>query len=254
MLNPAILVLPTSLLLSLFFTVAVRKVAIRYGFVAQPQQDRWHKTPTALLGGVGMFLAFFLPLLFFVGEDPTLLLILTGSLLICGMGLIDDFFHIQPYTKLIGQIVITCLFVAGGQFLELFDWSIMSLALILVWIVGVTNAFNLLDNMDGLSAGTACIAAFCLMLAGLSTGNSLIVLACAGMVGATLGFLWFNFYPAKIFMGDSGSLFLGFTLATLSITGQWGNVTNVLFALLIPVLVLAVPIFDTIFVSLVRFF
>ena len=172
-----------------------------------------------------MFLAFFLPLLFFVEENPALFLILAGSFLICSMGLLDDFLHIQPYTKLIGQIVIGCLFIAGGQFLGLFDWSIINLALILVWIVGVTNAFNLLDNMDGLSAGTACIAALCLMLAGLSTGNSLIVLACAGMVGATLGFLWFNFYPAKIFMGDSGSLFLGFTLATLSVTGQWGSVT-----------------------------
>ncbi len=170
------------------------------------------------------------------------------------MGLLDDFLHFQPYTKLIGQIGVACLFVAGGQFLGLFDWSILTFALALVWIVGVTNAFNLLDNMDGLSAGTACIAAFCLMLAGVSTGNPMVVLACASLVGATLGFLWFNFYPAKIFMGDSGSLFLGFTLSTLAVTGQWGNVTNVLFAMLIPVLVLAVPIFDTAFVSLVRFF
>lgn len=235
-------------------TVCVRKFAIRFGYVAHPQNDRWHKTPTALLGGVGIFLAYFLPLLFFIGEYPALQLILFGAFLICGMGLADDFLHLQPYTKLIGQIVVACLFVAGGQFLGMFDWSIFVLALVLVWIVVVTNAFNLLDNMDGLSAGTACIAAFYLMLAGASTGNSLIVLACASLVGATLGFLWFNFYPAKIFMGDSGSLFLGFSLSAIAVTGQWGNVTNVLFALLIPVLVLAVPIFDTTFVSLVRFF
>ncbi len=254
MLNSAFIVLAASLSLSLILTETVRRFAIRYGYVAHPQKDRWHKTPTALLGGIGICFAFLLPLLFFVGEYPALQLLLFGAFLICGMGLVDDFLHLQPYTKLIGQIVVACLFIAGGQFLGLFDWSILTFALALVWIVGVTNAFNLLDNMDGLSAGTACIAAFCLMFAGASTGNSMVVLACASLVGATLGFLWFNFYPAKIFMGDSGSLFLGFTLSTLAVTGQWGNVPHVLFALLIPVLVLAVPIFDTAFVSLVRFF
>ena len=254
MLNSAFIVLAASLALSLMLTETVRRFAVRYGYVARPQNDRWHKTSTALLGGVAIFFAYLLPLLFFVGEYPPLQLLLLGAFLICGMGLLDDFLHFQPYTKLIGQIGVACLFVAGGQFLGLFDWSILTFALALVWIVGVTNAFNLLDNMDGLSAGTACIAAFCLMLAGVSTGNPVVVLACASLVGATLGFLWFNFYPAKIFMGDSGSLFLGFTLSTLAVTGQWGNVTNVLFAMLIPVLVLAVPIFDTAFVSLVRFF
>jgi UDP-GlcNAc:undecaprenyl-phosphate GlcNAc-1-phosphate transferase len=253
-LNSAFIVLAASLALSLILTETVRRFAVRFGYVAHPQNDRWHKTPTALLGGVAIFFAYLLPLLYFVGEYPPLQLLLFGALLICGMGLLDDFLHFQPYTKLIGQIVVACMFVAGGQFVGLFDWSILTFALALVWIVGVTNAFNLLDNMDGLSAGTACIAAFCLMLAGISTGNPMVVLACASLVGATLGFLWFNFYPAKIFMGDSGSLFLGFTLSTLAVTGQWGNVTNVLFALLIPVLVLAVPIFDTAFVSLVRFF
>lgn len=254
MLNSVLLVLVSSLALSLILTAMVRNFAIRYGFVANPKKDRWHKTPTALLGGVSIFIAYLLPQLFFIGEYPALLLLLLGAFLICGMGLVDDFLHLQPYTKLIGQIVVACTFVAGGQFLGLFDWSIATFVLALVWIVGVTNAFNLLDNMDGLSAGTACIAAFFLMVAGWSTGNFLIVLACAGIVGSTLGFLRFNFYPAKIFMGDSGSLFLGFTLSSLAVIGQWGNVTNVLFALLIPVLVLAVPIFDTAFVSLVRFF
>jgi UDP-GlcNAc:undecaprenyl-phosphate/decaprenyl-phosphate GlcNAc-1-phosphate transferase len=253
-LNSAFFVLTGSLVLALIFTASVREFALRYGLVAQPQKDRWHKTPTALHGGVGIFFAYLCPLLFFIGEYPTLQILLFGAFLIFGVGLVDDFFHLQPYTKLIGQIVIACVFVAGGQFLGFFDWSILTFTLALIWIVGVTNAFNLLDNMDGLSAGTACIAAFCLMLAGVSTNNGLMVLSCAGLVGATLGFLWFNFSPAKIFMGDSGSLFLGFVLSTLAVTGQWGNVTNVIFALLIPVLVLAIPIFDTAFVSLVRFF
>ena len=143
------------------------------------------------------------------------------------MGLIDDFVHLKPYSKLVGQIVAGCVVIANGMLLGPSAFPLLGIFLTLVWIVGVTNAFNLLDNMDGLSAGTACIAAFCLFLAGTITGNSVMTLAAAGLCGATLGFLWFNFSPAKIFMGDSGSLFLGFTLSTLAITGNWENITNV---------------------------
>ena len=113
MLIPAILVLASSLLISLILTAVVQKFAIRYGFVAPPQHDRWHKDPTALLGGIGIFLAFLAPLLFFVGEYPALQPILLGAFLICGMGLIDDFIHCQPYTKLIGQIVVSCALLSS---------------------------------------------------------------------------------------------------------------------------------------------
>ena len=248
-----IIVFSSSLVLSLGLTPLVRTLALRYGYVAQPKEDRWHKTPTALLGGVGIFLAYSLPLSFYLAYQPNLWILLLGAALIFTVGLIDDFIHIKPYSKLAGQIVVGCVVIANGMLLGPSALPILGIFLTLVWIVGVTNAFNLLDNMDGLSAGTACIAAFCLFLAGTMTGNSLMTIAAAGICGATLGFLWFNFFPAKIFMGDSGSLFLGFTLSTLAITGNWENITNVFSAMLIPVLVLAVPIFDTTFVSLVRF-
>ena len=243
----------SSLVLSLGLTPLIRLLAIRYGYVAQPKEDRWHKTPTALLGGVGLFLAYSLPLSFYLIYQPDLWVLLLGAALIFSVGLLDDFMHLKPYSKLVGQIVAGCVVIANGMFLGPAAFPILGIFLTLVWIVGVTNAFNLLDNMDGLSAGTACIAAFCLFLAGTITGNSVMTIAAAGLCGATLGFLWFNFSPAKIFMGDSGSLFLGFTLSTLAITGDWENITNVFFAMLIPLLVLAVPIFDTAFVSLVRF-
>ncbi len=243
-----------SLALACVLTPLVRTLAIQYGHVARPTQDRWHKTPTALLGGIAIFFAFVLPLLFFVSTYPTLQILVFGALLIGGVGLIDDLLHLQPYSKLIGQIVAACVVIAGGQALGLFHWSIYFFILALVWIVGVTNAFNLLDNMDGLSVGTACIAAFYLVLAGLVTSNIALVLGAASLMGATLGFLWFNFPPAKIFMGDSGSLLLGFILSSLALLGKWENATGVVFSLMIPVLVLAVPIFDTAFVSLVRFF
>ena len=242
-----------SLILVVGLTPLIKAFSIRYGYVVQPKQDRWHKTPTALLGGIGIFLAYALPLSYFVVNQPGLWVLLLGAVVIFAVGLLDDFLHLQPYSKLIGQIIAGCVVIGNGIFLGPSTIPLLGMFLTLVWIVGVTNAFNLLDNMDGLSVGTACIGAFCLLLAGIITANSLMTMVAAGLCGSTLGFLWFNFYPAKIFMGDSGSLFLGFTLSTLAITGHWENVTNVFFAMLIPVLVLAVPIFDTSFVSLVRF-
>jgi len=247
-----VIIFCSSLVLVLGLTPVVKSLAFRFGYVAQPKEDRWHQSPTALLGGVGIFLAYSLPLAFYVLDYPNLWVLLLGATLIFAVGLIDDFLHLKPYSKLVGQIVAACVVIANGVLLGPSAFPILGIFLTLFWIVGVTNAFNLLDNMDGLSAGTACIVAFCLFLAGMITGNVLMAIAAAGLCGATLGFLWFNFYPAKIFMGDSGSLFLGFTLSTLAITGNWENLTNVFFAMLIPVLVLAVPIFDTVFVSLMR--
>ena len=241
-----------SLIAVLILTPLVKSLAFRFGYIAQPTEDRWHKSPTALLGGVGIFIAYSVPLAFFLVDYPSLWVLLLGATLIFGVGLLDDFIHLKPYSKLVGQIVAGCVVIANGVILGPSTFPILGIFLTLFWIVGVTNAFNLLDNMDGLSAGTACIGAFCLFVAGTVTGNLLMTIAAAALCGATLGFLWFNFYPAKIFMGDSGSLFLGFSLSTLAITGNWENITNVFFAMLIPVLVLAVPIFDTVFVSLMR--
>ncbi len=243
-----------SLVLVLGVTPLVRTLALKFGYVAHPSEDRWHKVPTALLGGVAICVAYVIPLLYFIPDAPMLWVLLLGSGLIFSIGLFDDLFHLQPYSKLLGQIGVACIVIANGILIGPSSTPIFSIFLTLVWIVGVTNAFNLLDNMDGLSAGIACIASFCLFLAGMATGNTLMALLAACLCGTTLGFLWFNFSPAKIFMGDSGSLFLGFTLATVSITGTWEQASNLFLALLVPVLVLAVPIFDTTFVALARFF
>ncbi len=242
-----------SLGIALALTPAVRALAIRYGYVAAPQEDRWHKAPTALFGGAGIFLAYLLPISVFAVDDPNLLVLLIGGGLLFALGLVDDVVHLKPYTKLIGQIIAACVVIAQGVVIGPSSAPIVGVFLTLLWIVGITNAVNLLDNMDGLAAGTSCIAAMFLFLAGLMAGNTPLMLAAAALCGATLGFLWFNFHPAKIFMGDSGSLFLGFSLATLAITGAGQDATNLFLAMLIPVLVLAVPIFDTTFVALRRF-
>lgn len=250
----AFLVFGSSLALSFVLTPVVRHLAIRHGFVSHPKEDRWHQTPTALLGGIGIFLAFAVSSILWLGATPDVVVVLGGALLVFGIGILDDFIHLQPYSKLISQIVAACCVVGAGVFLEVWQFGIVGILLSVFWIVGVTNAFNLLDNMDGLSAGIGSIVAFCLFLAGALTGNAGVMLMALAVCGSALGFLAFNFPPAKIFMGDSGSLVLGFTLSSLAIMGHWGEVTNVVFALLIPVLVLAVPIFDTAFVSMVRFF
>ena len=250
----ALILFCLSLFLALGLTPLIRMLAIRHGFVAPPRQDRWHTVPTALFGGIGIFLAYTVPLVFFIPGDSALPILLIGGAMIFLIGLIDDIIHLQPYSKLIGQIGVACLVIASGVVLGPSDITILNVLLTLIWIVGITNAFNLLDNMDGLSAGTGCIAALCLFLSGIITENAVVILAAAGLIGAMLGFLWFNFHPAKIFMGDSGSLFLGYTLATLAITGTGEYATNLFFAMLVPVLVLAVPIFDTTFVAILRYF
>ena len=250
-----ILVLLAAFVLAVIFTPLVRKVALAYGYVVQPTQDRWHQSPTPVFGGVGIFFACVLPLLFVLPSDDSMpWAILGGASAVFVLGLLDDFLHIKPYSKLIGQIMATSFIVFYHVAFEIPSLPLVGLVLTFLWIVGITNAFNLLDNMDGLSAGIAAIVALCLSVSGMMTGNELMMILAASVCGASLGFLIFNFYPAKIFMGDSGSLFLGFSLAALAITGKGEYTTNIFFAMLIPVLVLAVPIFDTIFVSLLRFF
>ncbi len=249
------LIFGAAFLLAVIFTPLVRRMALAYGYVVYPMQDRWHRSPTPALGGVGIFFACVLPLLFVLpSDDIRPWAILGGASMMFVLGLLDDFLHIKPYSKLIGQIIATSFIIFHNVAFEIPSIPLVGLVLTFLWIVGITNAFNLLDNMDGLSAGTATIVALCLAVSGMMTGNGLVTILAASVCGASIGFLIFNFYPAKIFMGDSGSLFLGFSLAALAITGKGEYTTNIFFAILIPVLVLAVPIFDTIFVALLRFF
>ncbi|GJL61917.1 MAG: glycosyl transferase [Nitrospirales bacterium] len=243
-----------SLLLACLLTPVVKRISLKQEWVAAPKADRWHQLPTALHGGVAIYLAFTVPLIFLGTSHSKLWVLLFAATLIFILGLIDDFHHLKPYTKLIVQIIAACIIVANGILIDVPTFPYVGLFLTIFWIVGITNALNLLDNMDGLSVGTGCIAALCLAVAGVFTGTTLMSVIGFGLAGATLGFLFFNFYPAKIFMGDSGSLFLGFSLATLSLMGGWEQATNIFLSLLVPVLVLAVPIFDTSFVALVRFF
>jgi UDP-GlcNAc:undecaprenyl-phosphate GlcNAc-1-phosphate transferase len=240
-----------ALLLSLTLTPLLRMAAHRYGFVVQPRVDRWHQKPTALFGGVGIFLAFAIPFAVLNEHDRSLLFLMAGATIVFGLGIVDDLYPVQPYVKLLVQIVAAGL-ATYGAFVPAHGMTLFLIPLAIFGLVALTNAFNLLDNMDGLSAGIACITSFFLFLVSYTMQSWMVALCAAILFGATLGFLFYNFNPATIFMGDSGSMFLGFTLAALTMKGNWEQATNLLLMVLAPLLILAVPIFDTTFVTLVR--
>ncbi|PEN14528.1 hypothetical protein CRI94_05750 [Longibacter salinarum] len=222
------------------------------GWVAHPREDRWHESSTALMGGIALYVGA-TAAVFVTAPVADVWILWCGATLMFVTGLIDDMWQIRPAAKLAAQVLATSvLLYAGYSFGQ--DWAFwLSLPLTLVWVVGVTNAINLLDNMDGLSAGIAGIAAAIMVIYAAMAGSSLAITIGAPVVGAALGFLVYNFKPAKIFMGDCGSLFLGYVLAALGLIIQAQSVTAGPVAVsLVPLAVLAVPIFDTTLVTLVR--
>ncbi len=237
---------------TILLTPLVRLAAVRFGWVGRPSEDRWSRRAIARLGGVAMFAAFMAATLAWVPLQPPVSGLLLGAVLVFWLGLIDDVRRMPPSIKLVGQLLIGCLVVLSGIRINLAQWPWLSIPLSVFWFVLVMNAFNLLDNMDGLAAGVGAIAAaFCgvhAMFAQLWTVVTLDAILC----GVCVGFLLFNFPPAKMFMGDSGSHVLGLMLAALALLGSWRHSTQLLSVLMVPLLVLAVPIFDTCFVTIQR--
>ena len=242
-----------SLVLSLAFTPACRRLAQRLGLTAKPKEDRWHQKPTALFGGV----AIALPTLIMgltVGTQDVWQLIGCGAF-IAAFGFADDLLSLKPSTKLVVQIVVASAVLFFGYRLHWTDSLIGDTMLTLFWVVGITNAFNLLDNMDGLCAGTALVAGS-FVLAGIvgEPANGPATLYLASLLGATAGFLVYNFHPATIFMGDTGSLFLGLNLAIVTLVAKSHGAADLglLPMMAVPVLLLLVPILDTTLVTAVR--
>jgi UDP-GlcNAc:undecaprenyl-phosphate GlcNAc-1-phosphate transferase len=206
----------------------------------------------ARLGGVAMFLGFLGATLSWVPLTALVVAILVGSTLVFALGMVDDLHRMPPYTKLVFQLLIVCVAVLLGVRIELLHLPWLSIPFSVLWFVLVMNAFNLLDNMDGLAAGVGAMAAgFCAFHAALAQQWVLVSLDLI-LCGVCLGFLRFNFPPAKIFMGDSGSHLLGFGLAALAPLQSWSHSTHLLSILAVPALVLAVPIFDMCFVTIQR--
>jgi UDP-GlcNAc:undecaprenyl-phosphate/decaprenyl-phosphate GlcNAc-1-phosphate transferase len=253
-----LLIFLTALTFSVLGTPVVRRLARHAGAVDSPNARKMHAAPVPLLGGAAIYTAFMIGLIA-LGDRAyirELVGILLGATLVSLFGLADDHWGLHAYLKLGGQLLAGAVLIIGGTQVNLFPsqpW--LNWVITLLWIVGITNALNLLDNMDGLSGGVTTVAAtFFLLLAAMGRPPQVLVGAmAAALIGACLGFLRYNLNPATIFMGDTGSLFLGFLLAALGIKLRFpSNVPWVTW--LVPICVLALPIFDTtlVFVSRLR--
>src|SRR5690242_6139713 len=251
--QPTVLAVAASLSLALILTPVVRYFARRFGFVAVPKTDRWHKKPTAMLGGIAIWLSVViisLPFLLRITYGKEIFLATSFLFLV---GLIDDLIHVKPYQKLIGQILGAAYVVYYGLSLPWTGSKIINMAFAIFWLIGITNAINLLDNMDGLASGIAIIAAGFLALSFVNGGQFTEALIMLIFAGGLLGFLVYNSNPASIFMGDCGSMFVGFFLASsamINLTG--GRSRSLLPVLAVPILVLFIPIFDTTLVTVLR--
>jgi UDP-GlcNAc:undecaprenyl-phosphate/decaprenyl-phosphate GlcNAc-1-phosphate transferase len=255
-----------SFVLALVLTPLVRRLARRWGAVAKPKTDRWHKKPTAMLGGVAIFLTVAVVIvgyLFFVPPMPDEILnhdrdylwvVLGASAFLFVVGLADDLLHAKPYQKLIGQIMGAAFVIYYGLSLPWTGSAPVNMVITIFWLIGITNAVNLLDNMDGLAAGIAAIASVFLAFSFLASQQPTEALMLAVFAAALVGFLVYNSNPASIFMGDCGSMFIGFFLASTALmsAAQGGRSRSFLPVLAVPILILFIPIFDTTLVTIVR--
>ncbi len=264
--NYNLLLFLLSFLICIALTPVVRWYTKKRGLIAVPTDDRWHKNSTATMGGIAIYISIIIPLflladfksavysLRFYNEIPYILVVLIiGITFLFILGIFDDFFNIKAHNKLVVQIIIAAIVAFLGFRLEWFQSLTVDTLITIVWIVGITNAFNLLDNMDGLCAGIGFISAiFFFIICTQSGGNLEYAYISSILAGSLMAFLFYNFHPASIFMGDSGSLIIGFTLSLLSLNPLLKESHNVVAFLAVPVLVLLVPIIDTSMVTIIR--
>lgn len=248
------LIFASALAFAIGATPIAKKLASRLGMMDQPSARKIHTRPMPRLGGAAIYLAFILALLIF--EDRTyisqLVGILTGATLVSFCGIWDDRWGMRPLLKLgVGQPLAALILIASGIRVSFLHHSLLNALVTIFWVVGITSALNLLDNMDGLSAGVATVAsAFFLLLAAMNR-QYLVGSLAAALLGTCLGFLFYNFNPASIFMGDTGSLFIGFVLAAVGIKLRFPGRMDVV-TWMIPVVILGVPTFDTTLVMVSR--
>jgi UDP-GlcNAc:undecaprenyl-phosphate GlcNAc-1-phosphate transferase len=241
-----------ALLLGIYFTPVARQAALRFGIVDRPDGLlKNHREAVPYLGGLAVFLAYLVALGLALPFDNLLLGLLLAGTLTLLVGLIDDFGVLTPLAKLTGQGVAVFVLLRSGAVIELVEvppalrWPLAA-----AWLLGVCNAFNLLDILDGLAAGVGALAAIALGVVAVATGSLPEAAAAFALAGALAGFLVFNFHPARIYLGDAGSLTIGITLGALALALPWTDVSPAGF--LAPLAILVVPLADTAYVSVLR--
>jgi UDP-GlcNAc:undecaprenyl-phosphate GlcNAc-1-phosphate transferase len=248
------LIFVVALLFSILGTPLARRLALATGIVDMPSQRKVHHEPTPLLGGAAIYGSFVVALLLLGGraEVRQMISIVLGATSISLVGLVDDARGVSPMLKLVAQFCAAAIVVISGLRVHIFPWEALNIGVSLLWIVAITNALNLLDNMNGLSGGIAAIAAAHFLLLAALNGQYLVGVLSAALLGACIGFLRYNFNPASIFMGDTGALFIGFILASVAIKLRFTNTFVVTW--MVPPVVLLLPIFDTtlVFISRLR--
>lgn len=253
---------------ALAITPAVRRAAFKIGAIDRPNQRKVHQRIMPRMGGLAIFISFTLALLLTGHTDLPTIGLLTGGLVIVAVGIIDDIKELSPKVKLMGQIAAALVVIPFGVKVDFitnpFSGGIIALGILTIpvtvfWIISATNAVNLIDGLDGLAGGTSLIAAVTMAAiawnqagapGGLASQYDMAVMALV-LAAATLGFLRHNFYPAKIFLGDTGSMFLGYTLSTLAIMGLTKTATAI--SVIIPFVILGIPLLDTTFAILRRY-
>jgi len=241
-----------ALLLALYGVPLARRAALQFNVVDRPDGRLKHQSaPVPYLGGLAVYLAFLISLAFtFEFRQDVLGLVLGGTLIVM-VGLIDDFGVLKPWPKLIGQLIAVFVLIRSGIRIEIAafpDW--LDLLLTMLWMIGIINAVNIIDVMDGLAGGVSVIACVWLFVVAVANQDTMVAVMLAALAGSLVGFLRYNFPPASIYLGDAGSLFVGFMLGALAMIGKYTVVNPV--AVLTPVLILGVPVFDTLFVMYVR--
>jgi len=254
--NNILITFIVAFIITFSITPFVKELAFKIGAVDVPRDNRrMHKRPTARLGGLAIFVGFLISAILFSKMDAELAALLTGCAIIVTLGVFDDIYALSAKLKLIIQLVAALCpvlcgvridFIKVPSFISEYGYiglGWMAIPITLIWIIGITNAINLLDGLDGLACGVSSISALTLLFIAIIVGEPGIAFITSALAGACFGFLPYNFNPAKLFMGDTGSLFLGFVLATTSIQGLFKGYAVISIA--VPILILRLPIFDT---------
>jgi UDP-GlcNAc:undecaprenyl-phosphate GlcNAc-1-phosphate transferase len=247
-----VLILILAFLINLKGTQVAQKAALHFGIVDKPDGKlKVHQGPIPYLGGLSIFISFLISLSIIVEFDQRVLGLLLGGTLVMLLGLLDDLRAIEPIIKILGELLAVVVLIKSGIVIDIiFLTDFENVVLTVFWVLTLTNAFNIIDIMDGLSGGVSAISILFMVIITYINGQYFISVLAAALLGAVLGFLKYNFVPAKIYLGDSGSLFLGFMLASLSMIASYSQSNRL--ALLSPLVLFAVPLFDLSYVVVMR--